>query len=52
MPFIYFSHRFASQQAQASIDKKEYTTIKPTITAAQNMVDKSWEALSEAQSSI
>lgn len=39
------------KEAQASFDKKEYTTIKPKITAAQNMVDKAREALSEAQSS-
>jgi outer membrane lipoprotein SlyB len=38
------------KEAQASFDKKEYTTIKPKITAAQNMVDKAREALSEAQS--
>ncbi len=38
------------KEAQASFDKKEYTTIKPKITAAQNMVEKAREALSEAQS--
>jgi uncharacterized protein YcfJ len=38
------------KEAQASFDKKEYTTIKPKITAAQNMVDKAREALSEVQS--
>ena len=38
------------KEAQASFDKKEYATIKPKITAAQNMVDKAREALSEAQS--
>jgi uncharacterized protein YcfJ len=38
------------KDAQASFDKKEFTTIKPKITAAQNMVDKAREALSEAQS--
>jgi outer membrane lipoprotein SlyB len=37
------------KEAQASFDKKEYTTVKPKITAAQNMVDKAREALSEAQ---
>ncbi|RPI40723.1 MAG: hypothetical protein EHM53_00850 [Methanoregulaceae archaeon] len=38
------------KEAQASFDRKEYTTIKPKITAAQNMVDKAREALSQAQS--
>ena len=38
------------KEAQASFDKKEYMTIKPKITAAQNMVEKAREALSEAQS--
>jgi outer membrane lipoprotein SlyB len=38
------------KEAQASFDKKEFGTIKPKITAAQNMVDKAREALSEAQS--
>jgi predicted lipid-binding transport protein (Tim44 family) len=38
------------KEAQASFDKKEYTIIKPKITAAQNMVEKAREALSEAQS--
>jgi outer membrane lipoprotein SlyB len=38
------------KEAQVSFDKKEYTTIKPKIAAAQNMVDKAREALSEAQS--
>ena len=38
------------KEAQASFDKKEYGTIKPKITAAQNMVEKAREALSEAQS--
>ena len=38
------------KEAQESFDKKEYTTIKPKITAAQNMVDKAREALSEVQS--
>ncbi len=37
------------KEAQASFDKKEYAMIKPKITAAQNMVDKAREALSEAQ---
>jgi len=37
------------KEAQASFDKKEYGTIRPKITAAQNMVDKAREALSEAQ---
>jgi uncharacterized protein YcfJ len=38
------------KEAQASFDKKEYTMIKPKITAAQNMVDKAREALSLALS--
>jgi outer membrane lipoprotein SlyB len=38
------------KEAQASFDKKEFGTIKPKITAAQNMVEKAREALSEAQS--
>lgn len=38
------------KEAQASFDKKEYSPIKPKVTAAQNMVDKAREALSEAQS--
>jgi outer membrane lipoprotein SlyB len=38
------------KEAQASFNKKEYSLIKPKITAAQNMVDKAREALSEAQS--
>ena len=37
------------KEAQASFEKKEYTTIKPRIAAAQNMVEKAREALSEAQ---
>jgi len=37
------------KEAQASFDKQDYGTIKPKITAAQNMVDKAREALSEAQ---
>ncbi|MFY9799941.1 MAG: hypothetical protein WAK10_01695 [Methanoregula sp.] len=37
------------KEAQASFEKKEYTTIKPRITAALNMVDKAREALSEIQ---
>jgi len=36
------------KEAQASFDKKEYSMIKPKITASQNMVDKAREALSEA----
>jgi hypothetical protein len=38
------------KEAQAAFDKKDFTTIKPKITAAQNMVEKAREALSEAQS--
>jgi len=38
------------KEAQASFEKKEYGTVRPKITAAQNMVDKAREALSEAQS--
>jgi uncharacterized protein YcfJ len=38
------------KDAQASFDKKEYGTIRPKITAAQNMVEKAREALSQAQS--
>lgn len=37
------------KEAQASFDKKEFGTIKPKATAAQNMVEKAREALSEAQ---
>jgi chromosome segregation ATPase len=37
------------KDAQASFDKKEFGTIKPKITAAQNMVEKAREALAEAQ---
>ena len=37
------------KEVQASFDKKEFGTIKPKITAAQNMVEKAREALSEAQ---
>ena len=37
------------KEAQASFDKNEYGTIKPKITAAENMVQKAREALSEAQ---
>jgi predicted lipid-binding transport protein (Tim44 family) len=37
------------KEAQASFDKQDYGTIRPKITAAQNMVDKAREALSEAQ---
>lgn len=38
------------KEAQAAFDRKEFSTIKPKITAAQNMVEKAREALSEAQS--
>lgn len=38
------------KEAQAAFDKKDYSLIKPKITAAQNMVEKAREALSEAQS--
>lgn len=37
------------KEAQASFEKKDFGTIKPKITAAQNMVEKAREALSEAQ---
>jgi len=37
------------KEAQASFDKKEFGTVRPKITAAQNMVEKAREALSEAQ---
>ncbi len=37
------------KEALAAFDKKEYTMIRPKITAAQNMVEKAREALSEAQ---
>jgi outer membrane lipoprotein SlyB len=37
------------KEAQASFDKREYGTVRPKITAAQNMVAKAQEALSEAQ---
>ena len=38
------------KEAQASFDKKEFGTIRPKITAAENMVEKAREALSDAQS--
>jgi outer membrane lipoprotein SlyB len=38
------------KEAQASFDQKEFGTVRPKITAAQNMVQKAREALSEAQS--
>jgi predicted lipid-binding transport protein (Tim44 family) len=38
------------KEAQTSFDKKEFGTIRPKITAAENMVGKAREALSEAQS--
>jgi len=38
------------KEAQAAFDRKEFGTIKPKITAAQNMVEKAREALSQAQS--
>jgi outer membrane lipoprotein SlyB len=38
------------KEAQASFDKKEYSMIKPKITASLNMVEKAREALSEVQS--
>ena len=37
------------KEAQASLEKGEYTSIRPKITAAQTMVDKAKEAMSEAQ---
>ena len=37
------------KEARVSFDKKEYTVIKPKITASQNMVEKAREALSQAQ---
>jgi len=36
------------QEAQASLEKKEYSSIKPKITAARDMVDKAKEAMSGA----
>lgn len=38
------------KEAQAAFDKKEFSTIKPKITAARTMVDNAREALSQAQS--
>jgi outer membrane lipoprotein SlyB len=38
------------KEAQASLDKKEFGIIRPKITAAESMVAKAREALSEAQS--
>lgn len=38
------------KEAQASFDKKEFGTIRPKVTAAENMVEKAREALSDAQS--
>lgn len=35
------------KEAQAALDKKEYTAIKPKVTAAQNLVDKARETLAE-----
>jgi len=37
------------KEAQSSFGRKEYTAIKPKITASRNMVEKAREALSEAQ---
>ena len=37
------------KEAQASFDKKEYGTIRPKVTAAERMVEKASEALSESQ---
>jgi hypothetical protein len=37
------------KEAQASFERKEYTTIKPRITATLNMVEKAHETLSETQ---
>ncbi len=37
------------KDAQSAFDRKEYTTIKPKITASRNMVEKAREALSEVQ---
>jgi len=34
------------KEAQAAFEKKEYTTIRPKVTAAQTMVEKASEALS------
>lgn len=34
------------REAQAAFEKKEFTIIRPKVTAAQNMVDKAQEALS------
>ncbi len=39
------------QEAQAAFEKKEYASIKPRVTAAQSMVDKARETLSESQTS-
>jgi len=36
------------QEAQASLEKKEYSSIKPKITAAQDMVEKAKEVMSGA----
>jgi len=38
------------KEAQDSFDKKEYMTVKPKVTASENMVEKAREALDEAQS--
>jgi outer membrane lipoprotein SlyB len=35
------------QEAQVAFDKKEYTSIKPKVTAAQSMVDKARELMAE-----
>ena len=35
------------REAQAAFEKKDYMTIRPKVTAAQNMVDKAQEALSD-----
>jgi len=37
------------REAQASLEKGDYPTIRPKITAAQNMVEKAKEAMAEAQ---
>ena len=42
--------RTLDKEAQVSFERKEYRMIRQQITAAQNMVEKAREALSEAQS--
>ena len=39
------------REASAAFEKKEYSGIRPKVTAAQNMVDKARETLSNPDAS-